>query len=272
MFWYLVIQPRVIHFNLGCNILSGTSALALASNVLSKRWNSLSLSWNPSARAPPTQNKPAWLTSHSRNYKEQHEAAIGKKMTEMGSIAHHFLDIDMKSASNLATLNIQTLFFLSLHYQSYPFNRCFTPDHFHLQLQYLSWKYNWTYWAIWLSREVVHSFDCRTSNQDLEAVGPSPPSPLLPVSGMPWARCILEFSASLADTKKMRLGACRASTTLSSSIRKLRQRSMCCFRTWTQTPQLAQFTNMIMHQHLGLPVVCLTVVKQSHIQKDCMTW
>lgn len=55
--------------------------------------------------------------------------------------------------------------------------------------------------------------------------------PGLPDSGIPWARCMRELSTSLADTKKMWLGACSRSTTFSSSTRKLTQRSVCCFRT-----------------------------------------
>lgn len=53
-----------------------------------------------------------------------------------------------------------------------------------------------------------------------------------PVSGMPCARCMREFSTSLAETKKIRLGAWSRSTTFSSSTRKFTQRSVCCFLTY----------------------------------------
>lgn len=56
--------------------------------------------------------------------------------------------------------------------------------------------------------------------------------PLLPVSGIPCARCIREFSTSFADTKKIRLGAWARSTTFSSSTRKFTHLSVCCLRTW----------------------------------------
>lgn len=50
---------------------------------------------------------------------------------------------------------------------------------------------------------------------------------------MPWARCVLELRTSLAETKKILPTASSGPTTRSSSDRKLTQRSVCCFLTWT---------------------------------------
>lgn len=55
---------------------------------------------------------------------------------------------------------------------------------------------------------------------------------------MPCARCIREFSTSLADTKKMWSGAWSRSTTFSSSTRKFTQRSVCCFLTLSDIKRL----------------------------------
>lgn len=52
-----------------------------------------------------------------------------------------------------------------------------------------------------------------------------------PPSGIPWAFCLLALRTSFAETKKMRFLASTGSITLSSSTRKVRQRSMCCLRT-----------------------------------------
>lgn len=77
-----------------------------------------------------------------------------------------------------------------------------------------------------------------------------------PVSGMPCARCMRELSTSLADTKKMRLGACWWSTTFSSSTRNLMQRSVCCFLTWKRKEELTD----IEHQYKSSTVVLQTPI------------
>lgn len=59
-----------------------------------------------------------------------------------------------------------------------------------------------------------------------------------PPSGIPWAFCVLAFRTSFAETKKMRFLASTGSITLSSSTRKVRQRSMCCLRTWGKGKKL----------------------------------
>lgn len=58
---------------------------------------------------------------------------------------------------------------------------------------------------------------------------------------MPCARCIREFSTSLAEMKKMWSGARSRSTTFSSSTRKFTQRSVCCFLTLSDTIQAFKF-------------------------------
>lgn len=59
-----------------------------------------------------------------------------------------------------------------------------------------------------------------------------------PDSGIPWAFSLLALRTSFAETKKMRFFASTGSITLSSSTRKVRQRSMCCLRTWGKDKKL----------------------------------
>lgn len=93
-------------------------------------------------------------------------------------------------------------------------------------------------------------------------------SSYIPPSGIPWAFCLLALRTSFAETKKMRFLASTGSITLSSSTRKVRQRSMCCLRTWGKGKKLMRKRQKLSHCQINISELCYHYKTKRQYKED----